>query len=150
LIVRSKDTYDGATPSANSVAAVALLRLAALTGSTGYSDAADQILKMVLPTLARHPIAGTNFLGAVDLLVAGITEVAVTGSRPDLVSAVQGRYLPRAVLAWGEPYDSPLWEGRLGPEEAGKAFVCRDYACLAPVEETDALLEELAGMGATG
>ena len=58
---------------------------------------------------------------------------------------MQSRYLPTAVLAWGEPYDSPLWEGRDRPDAAGKAFVCRDYACLAPVTEADALLEELAG-----
>ena len=43
---------------------------------------------------------------------AGITEIAVVGDRPDLVAAVQARYLPNAVLAWGEPYDSPLWEDR--------------------------------------
>jgi uncharacterized protein len=150
LIVRSKDTYDGATPSANSVAAVALLRLSALTGSAGYRDAADRILMLMEPTLTRQPTAGTNFLAAVDLLVSGMTEVAVTGDRHDLVAAVQGRYLPGTVLAWGEPYDSPLWEGRAGPDAAGKAFVCRNYACLAPVTEATALLAQLAGAGAPG
>ena len=42
----------------------------------------------------------------------GPVEVAVTGERPDLVAAVHARYLPNAVLAWGERYDSPLWEAR--------------------------------------
>ena len=39
-------------------------------------------------------------------------EVAVVGDRPDLVEVVQRRFLPTAVLAWGEPYDSPLWTDR--------------------------------------
>jgi len=43
------------------------------------------------------------------------------------------------VLAWHEAYDSPLWEGRDGPGQDGQAFVCRDYACLAPVADPDAL-----------
>jgi uncharacterized protein len=150
LIVRSKDTYDGATPSANSVAASALLRLGAITGSDRYHDASSRILRLVEPTLRRHPTAGTNFLAAVDLLVSGAVEVAVTGNRPDLVAAVQRRYLPSTVLAWGEPFDSPLWEGRDGPDAADKAFVCRNYACLTPVDEVDALVGQLAEAGGGG
>ena len=143
LIVRGKDTYDGATPSANSVAAVALLRLAALTGSNRYAGAGRRILSLMDPVMAAQPLAATNFLAAVDLLESGVTEIAVTGDRPDLVATVQGRYLPNAVLAWGEPYPSPLWEGRDGPAYAGQAFVCRDYACLAPVTRTEDLVAAL-------
>jgi uncharacterized protein len=145
LIVRSKDTYDGATPSANSVAASALLRLAALTGEASYGDAGAAIVTAMAPLLARHPSGFTNFLGAVDLIVSGVTEVAVTGERPDLVAAVAACYLPNAVLAWGEPYPSPLWEGRTTAEAADRAFVCRNYTCSAPVSDVDSLLEQLTG-----
>ena len=139
--------YDGATPSANSVAAVALLRLAALTGDDRYTATpAEPSCGCSTRMLARHPTAVTNLLAAVDLVVSGVTEVAVTGDRPDLVDAVQARYLPNAVLAWGEPYPSPLWEGRTGEAEAGKAFVCRDFTCGAPVADVEALLEQLAGL----
>jgi uncharacterized protein YyaL (SSP411 family) len=147
LIVRAKDTYDGATPSANSVAAVGLARLGALTGEERYTGAAAAICGLLEPAMARHPLAYTNLLTATDLLVGGITEVAITGGRADLVDAVQSAYLPSAVLAWGEPYPSPLWEGRSGPDTSGLAFVCRNYTCLAPVDERDSLLEELAGAG---
>ena len=147
LLVRSKDTYDGATPSANSVAAVALLRLGALTGEDRYAAAGAEVVAMVAPLVARYPTGFTNFLAAIDQLISGPTEVAVTGQREDLVAAVASRYLPRAVLAWGEPYPSPLWEGRTTPQTAGKAFVCRNYTCGAPVEDVDSLLEELAAAG---
>jgi uncharacterized protein YyaL (SSP411 family) len=144
LIVRSKDTYDGATPSANSVAAVALIRLAALTGSDRFAQAGRRILELIAPVIAAQPLAATNFLAAVDEVESGVTEIAVTGDRPDLVAAVQARYLPNAVLAWGEPYPSPLWAGRDGSATAGLAFVCRDYACLAPVGEVADLADLLA------
>ena len=139
LIVRSKDVFDGATPSANSVAAVALRRLGALAGESGYSDAAEYVLHMLADLMARHPTPFTNALAATDSVVSGITEVAIVGDRPDLLRAVQAQYLPNAVLAWGEPYPSPLWEGR----SDGLAYVCRDYACKAPVDSADALLEQL-------
>ena len=56
-----------------------------------------------------------------------------------MVRTVQATFLPNAVLAWGERYPSPLWEGR----SDGFAYVCRDYACQAPVDSADALLEQL-------
>jgi uncharacterized protein len=52
---------------------------------------------------------------------------------------VQQRYLPNAVLAWGEAYDSPLWEGRDQPA----AYVCRDFACGLPAQTVDDLAEQL-------
>ncbi len=139
LIVRPKDVYDGATPAANSVAAVALARLGALTGVSRYIEAAEAIVAMVADSLAVHALAFTNFLAAVDLLSTGVTEVAVTGDRPDLVAAYRSRFLPNAVLAWGERYDSPLWEGR----QDDLAYVCRDFACRAPVAAAEDLLAQL-------
>jgi uncharacterized protein YyaL (SSP411 family) len=136
LIVRQKDVFDGATPSANSVAALALVRLGALTGFARYAAAGEGVLQMLRPTMEKHPSAFSHALGAVDVVVSGAVEVAVVGDRPDLVSAVQRRYLPNAVLAWGEPYDSPLWEGR----DEGLAYVCRQYVCQAPVSSVDELV----------
>jgi uncharacterized protein YyaL (SSP411 family) len=146
LIVRQKDLYDGATPSANSVAAVALLRLAALTGDERYLARGEGVLALLRPALEQQPSAFTNALAAVDLTVSGVAEIAVTGDRPDLVAAVQRRYLPNAVLAWGERYDSPLWEGRA----EGLAYVCRNFTCQAPVDSATALVEQLAGPSTLG
>jgi hypothetical protein len=139
LIVRSKDVFDGATPSANSVAAVALLRLGALTGDQSLTDAAHGILRLLHGHLRHQPTSVTLAVAAVDMVVSGIAEVVVAGDRADLVGAVQNRYLPNAVLAWGEPFASPLWEGRDQPA----AYVCRDFVCLLPVTSVDALLEEI-------
>jgi uncharacterized protein YyaL (SSP411 family) len=117
------------------------------------------------PALAKAPAAFSGMVAAADLDVAGIVEIAVTGDRPDLLDAVRTAYRPGAVLAWGEPYASPLWEGRTGPDTAGpdtagpdtagpdtagpdtagRAFVCRDYACRAPVSTPEDLRAQLAG-----
>ncbi len=144
LIAWPVDTHDGALPSANSVAAAALLRLSALTGESRYGRHAAALLEAMGPALAAAPLAFTGMVAAADLARTGITEVAVTGARPDLVEVVQRRYLPSAVLAWGEPFDSPLWEGRTGPEADGLAFVCRDYVCHSPLADAGALAAALS------
>ena len=139
LITRSKDVLDGATPSANSAAALALLRLAALTGVDLYRRRAEEIIRLLSGPAAEHPTAFAHLLAAVDLADAGITEVAVVGDRADLVRAVHTRYLPRAVLAWGERFPSPLLDGRM----PGFAYVCRDYACQRPAATVDELVTQL-------
>ncbi len=135
LIVRQKDLLDSATPSANSLAALALYRLGALTGEARYRHQADQILQLVAGVVGGAPSAFSHLLAAVDLRRAGVTEIAVAGERDDLVAAVQRRYLPDAVLAWGDRYDSPLWQGR----RDGLAYVCHDYLCEAPVDTVEGL-----------
>ena len=112
LVARQKDLFDNATPSANSMAAVGLYRLAALTGEIRYANHADRILQLVGAVVDQAPGAFSEALAAADLHREGITEVAVVGDRPDLVAVVWERWHPDVVLAWGEPYDSPLWEGR--------------------------------------
>ncbi|MBV8162618.1 MAG: thioredoxin domain-containing protein [Acidimicrobiia bacterium] len=139
LITRPKDVLDSAVPSANAVATVALLRLAALTGEARYREKAEAILRLLAEPMTRQPSAFCHLLEAVDLATTGATEIVVTGDRPDLVGAVQERYLPNAVVAWGERYDSPLFEGR----GDGLAYVCRNYTCQLPAADVDALLGQL-------
>ncbi|MEX0848373.1 MAG: AGE family epimerase/isomerase, partial [Ilumatobacteraceae bacterium] len=139
LIVRQKDLMDNATPSANSTAAVALLRLAALTGEMRYANHADRILRLLATVMPKAPTAFSNALLAVDLRTNGIAEVAVVGDRPDLVAVVRETWRPHVVLAWGEPYDSPLWEHRTD----GMAYVCEHFACQTPTDDPATLRQQL-------
>jgi uncharacterized protein len=123
------------------VAALALARLGALTGRDAYTAAARQVVDMFGELLVRHPTAFALTVLTADQLVRGLTEVVVTGDRPDLVAVVRDRWVPGAVLAWGEPTTSPLWDGRDGD----RAYVCRNYACLLPAEDPATLADQLAG-----
>jgi uncharacterized protein YyaL (SSP411 family) len=108
-----------------------------------YRVAAEAIIQAMSPALTTVPVAFTGLVAAADLARTGLAEVVVTGDRPDLVDVVRRRYLPGAVLAWGEAYPSPLWEGRTAPEVSDLAFVCRDYACQAPTADVTTLASQL-------
>jgi uncharacterized protein len=139
LIVRQKEVFDSATPSANSTAAAALLRLGELTGDARYASHADRILQLLTPLVPRAASGFANAIGAIALRTRGITEVVVAGDRPDLLAVVRERWRPRVVLAWGERYDSPLWQDR----RDGLAYVCEHYACRAPTDSTEVLRSQL-------
>ena len=140
LIVRQKDLMDNATPSANSVAAYAFLRLAAITGDTKLETHAHQILAL----LARvAPSAATGFCNAISASLfaqEGAVEIVIPGNNPALLATVRSQWLPNAVTVWGDPMDSPLWAGR----EAGKAYVCRNHECLLPATTAEELRERIA------
>jgi hypothetical protein len=139
LIVRQKDLIDNATPSANSVAAVALQRLAALTGDARYAEHADAIFKLLARIVVSAATAFPHLLCGLHLRHVGATEVAVTGKRGDLVSFLQSQWLPTMVLAWGEQFDTPLFVDR----QPGLAYVCRQYACQAPASTREELVASL-------
>lgn len=142
LIVRPKEILDGAVPSAHAVAAGALLRLGALTGEHRFTSTGERLVELGGPLLAEQPTAVADLVGPALFSDHG-AEVVVAGERPDLLEVVRKKWLPDAVIAWGEPTGSPLWSAR----ENGQAYVCHNFSCRAPTSDPEILavqLDELA------
>ena len=135
LVTRPKDLLDNATPSAQSLAAAGLLRLARLTGENRYRSHAEAVVERLAAVAAARPTAFGRALEAVDMHVNGLDEIVIAGDCPELAAVVHAAYLPNAVLAWGEPFDSPLWHSR----SEGHAYVCKDSVCLPPTADPHSL-----------
>ncbi len=138
LVVSGKDLTDDATPSANGMAALALARLGALTGSQRYHDAARDVLRLVGRLAVSQPAAFGQSLAALEAVLRPV-EIVVAGDRPDLLDTVRARFLPTAVLAWGERTEGPLWSGRAD----GSAYACRGYVCALPAADATTLAAQL-------
>ena len=141
LVVRRKDLLDGTGPSANSSAAVGLMRLAAITGELRYANHADRILQLLAAVVPEAPAATSNALMAIELRQRGLMELVIPGESPAMVAVAQTLWRPDLVLAWGERFDSPIWEGR----EDGRAYLCRDRVCQAPATTAEQLFEQVTG-----
>jgi len=139
LIARQKDLMDNATPSANSAAAIALLRIAALTGRGDLRDRALGTLRLLEAVVASAPTAFGNAMAAFHMLATGIIEVVVPGENPPMLGEIRSRWRPNMVLTHGAARTGPLWEGR----EPGKAYVCREGACLLPATDPATLADQL-------
>ncbi len=149
LVVRPKDVFDDATPSANSLAANGLLRLAALTGETRYEPPATEVAEMLARPMASQPTAFAHMLQACERSLTPPLEVAIIGPLEDprthsLRREVHGRLLPAAVTLTGQVSDaSPLLEGRDTRDLVPTAYVCEHYACRKPVTSTEELRAQL-------
>jgi uncharacterized protein YyaL (SSP411 family) len=154
LISRPKDLYDGATPSANAVAADVLLRLALLTGETAYHDRAVRSLEAIAPVAARAPQAFGRWLCAVDFALGQPVEIAIVGdpaaeATAELLRVVRGGFRPNKVVALRAPGDAaaaravPLLADRDALDGRPTAYVCRNYACRAPTSDPSELARQL-------
>jgi uncharacterized protein len=151
---RLKESYDGPTPSGNSVAALDLARLAELTGDEEFRKAAERTIKAFAGDMEKRPSAHTQMLAALDLLLNGAREVVITAptekeARP-MVEAALGLYAPDLVLVTATSKTYPtlarlcaLLEGR-EPRSEARAYVCRNFACKVPVDSVKALAAQLA------
>ncbi len=156
LIVRTKNPFDNATPSGNSLGTLALLRLAALGGDMGLLEKGEQTLKLFGDLMSRAPSSCAQMLCALDFYQGPPYQVAIVGGpqeRKVFLETLHGRFLPNKVLVVGNPSDYPedlvdylpLLEGKLhGDAEQVRIYVCRNSVCSQPVgttEELTSLLE---------
>ena len=155
LVVRPRDTFDNATPSGNSAAVMALLRLAALTGEPRYGRVATRVLEGMGELMTRVPQGFGNLLAAADFHLATPQEVVVVGraGEPEtevLLDVLRLRFLPNTVLALADPHapagageQVPLLQGRTLVDGRPAAYVCERYACRRPVTGAAELAEML-------
>ncbi|MGD8367202.1 MAG: thioredoxin domain-containing protein [Desulfobacterales bacterium] len=103
LPVRPKTLYDGAQPSANSVALENLMRLSRLTGDPQWETRAKGLAASVAGTVVRQPTAFTRLLEALDSMVHPGKAIVIAGEpeSPDtraMLDAAEAPLLPAAAV----------------------------------------------------
>jgi len=144
LIARSKNPYDNAIPSANSIAVFNLIRLGYLTGEESLKQKADQTLHLFYNFLDQHPSGFSQMLSGLSFFLNS-EEIGVIGSRNDLktksmLKEIYFTYLPNKILSLRDPHESieGNWFPFLmekGVPEVPTTFVCKGFTCLPPVKD---------------
>jgi uncharacterized protein len=154
LITRSKAAFDGSTPSGNSAAVMALLRLHAYTGEDRYATEAARTLNLFAEFIEKQPFAFSHMLEAADLYHRGPTEIVVVGDRGsaelrEWIERLGLIYVPNRAIFGVDP---AAGETGFVPEAArgkksidGKltAYICRERTCSAPMTSFDELANAL-------
>ncbi|MFA5881780.1 MAG: thioredoxin domain-containing protein, partial [Eubacteriales bacterium] len=148
LLTRPKETYDGALPSGNSVAALNFLRLARLTGNTGLAEKAQTQLRAFGGSINDAPAGHTFFLMAVYFNLVPTTEITIvgdpqSGDTKEMLRTVYSRFGPE-ILVTGKPMNEvteklveviPSIKGRQAVDGKATAYVCKDFACQQPLTD---------------
>ncbi len=144
LPIRPMELYDGATPSANSVALCNLIRLARLTGITDWEQRANEMFQTFGNRVKAQPTAYTHFLMAVGYALGRSCEVVLVGDPGNdklkvLLNTLNQHYTPglgvvlktdqnKEDLANLAAYSHALKTDNQMPT----AYVCKGFNCNQP------------------
>lgn len=146
LIARNKDVYDSSIPSANAMAATALLRLGKLTGRTDFLATAEGCLVAGLSIMQKSPAASGQMLIALDWYLGPSQELVLVADSQDsatksALSQLQQAFLPNKVLAFrkGKAFFGfssnlqSLFEERVAGPSGISLYICENNSCHAPL-----------------
>jgi uncharacterized protein YyaL (SSP411 family) len=152
VLLRLKDDYDGAEPSATSMATNNLIALAHLTASPDQAERVERALRLFGQRIGHVARAVPMMMCALSAYHAGVRQIVVVGDRGQaatraLGASVARRYLPFSVFVAVEPgaQQNELarhlpFVGALQPVDGHPtAFVCRGFTCERPVTDAGAL-----------
>ncbi len=131
LILRPKETYDGAIPSGNSFMAYNLVHLSRLTDEAQYKDAAQKQLQFLTQNAAQAPMYHSMFLCA--LLHYNHPPMKITiVPNVETDTSILPRALPANAVAVLLPRPTEAY-----PLKNGKTtyYVCKAHSCLPPTNQ---------------
>ena len=158
LIARTKNFYDLATPSGNSIAASNLLRLHYYTQDNGYLEKAVRIMKAGSRSAAENPFGFGQMLNSIYLYVKKPIEVTVivtdnsssnTNNSYSLAAWLNRQFLPHGIIGIAHPSELvklqryPYFKGREAEGGQETAFVCKNYTCSLPIKSIQELERQL-------
>ena len=157
LIMRSKSGFDGAIPAGNAVAASYLFKLATYTGQSDFEARGQETIHAFHAQMRRSPSGFAQMLSALDYYLGAKREIAVVGSAgaattKDALAKIWRLFTPNEVVALLDPswphrdevaQKVPLLAGKTLANEQPRFYVCENYACQAPTENLEDVLQTL-------
>ena len=147
LILRVKDDYDGAEPSGNSVATLALLKLAAITGREDFRQPAEATLQLSAHRLQQQPAALAFMLHALDFWLDEPRRVVIAGDpnsakAKELLCAAHSVYQPDKIVLANTGAVEPFAKTLAAKGEA-TVFLCTGTSCQPPTGDAAKVKELL-------
>lgn len=156
LIKQSKEIYDGAIPSSNSVATLNLVRLSRITGELNLARKAEEVAGTFAKRIKAYPSAYTQFLAALDFIIGPSREIVIVesqngGNLRAMVETIHRNFVPNKVLLL-RPSDqqtdritalAPFTKDLRAPGNQTAVYICEHNSCqniITEVEELKAAL----------
>jgi uncharacterized protein YyaL (SSP411 family) len=152
VLLRMKEDYDGAEPTASSVSVLNLLALSHLVSDAQWADRIDKTLRLFGTRLEQMGRGVPMMAAALSARTAGLQQIVIVEAGDDdaIDRAVALQYLPFSIQLRVTPAAQralagslPFLEGMQPVGGATAAYICRDFSCRQPVTTVEALQQEL-------
>jgi uncharacterized protein YyaL (SSP411 family) len=141
VLLRLKEDYDGAEPSATSVTVLNVLTLSHLTGDTGFEQSVERAFGVFASRIEQGARTVPMMMAALSAYHAGPWQVVARGDA--MMDVLRKRYLPFAVTVPLADLDTsrrsdlarllPWIEPMVARADAAIAYLCRNFVCEAPI-----------------
>jgi uncharacterized protein YyaL (SSP411 family) len=145
LILRKKEIYDGAIPSGNSVMAFNLLYLSIIFDEPDWGERAARMAVALSKPVTSYPGSFGVWATVFQALTYTIPEIVLTARRPENArKEFLSQLVPYRVFqsTYQENTQFPLLRDKLAGE-VPQLFLCKNYSCQLPVNETTTLIRLL-------
>ena len=150
MILRNKESYDGAIPSGNSVAAMNLFRMARLTGDPELEKEGWRIIKHFSSIVFSSPTAHTHMLIALDFTSGDSREIVIVGQSDSedtisMLEIVNSMFMPDASIILIDGKSDQIKDrisfirDMRSIDGKATAYVCKNRACKLPINDIELL-----------
>jgi uncharacterized protein YyaL (SSP411 family) len=153
VLLRMKEDYDGAEPTASSISVLNLIVLSHLVQDPGWSDRVERTFKLFGSRLEQMGRAVPMMAAALSRFVAGTRQIVVVDGADgdgELECAVRRRYLPFAIALHVDDRSRgrlaaslPFVAAMSSIDGKAAAYVCEDFTCRQPVTTVADLDQQL-------
>lgn len=151
LIVRTKEIYDGAIPSGNSVMALNLIRLARITSDNKYEEYVHNLFKTFSGTVKQSPASSSFLLTAFQYLISPSHEIIISCKKystetANIIRELNNAFIPNKVVILKTeqnklPFD--YLDNYSTENNYPTIYVCKNYKCSLPVHSVNDVLKLL-------
>jgi uncharacterized protein YyaL (SSP411 family) len=154
LLARSKEIYDGALPSGNSVSVLNLLRLSRLTDNENFSTMAEIILTYFAGDVSNYPAGYTQLLTALHFALTPGRQVVIAGKKKlaDLrqeIAPLSQVFAPNTLFIYHLEEDkkieaiNPFVRDMKPQAEHTTYYICQNFSCLQPTTDLAKVMQLL-------
>ncbi|MDI6766072.1 MAG: thioredoxin domain-containing protein [Bacteroidota bacterium] len=155
ILLRTKEDYDGAEPTGNSIAALNLLKLSQVTNNNSWRGMAEKTIQSFSSRIDQMPDALPQMLVALNWDITTPKEIIIVGEKlavdtKTMLREVRKHFLPNKVILFVDDNSKPKLISYLPFIENmtmidGKAtvYICQNYACQLPTNDVAKVAEML-------
>jgi uncharacterized protein YyaL (SSP411 family) len=150
LLTRTKEIYDGAIPSSNSVTMYNLIRLARITGNKDLEKKAKQIGNTFSEQITQMPSGYTQLIISLDFIIGPSFEIVIVGNKDNkdtqkIIKSINSIYLPNKVVILKEPNSKNKLIEEIVPfikdysqiKNQATIYVCKNQKCQLPTTDIE-------------
>ena len=147
LIIRAKDSYDGAIPSGNSVAVMNLNRISHFTGDTKWSELANKTLRAFTESSKKTPTGFSHMISAYMSIINSSKEIVVVGKgnqneTKEILKKIHSLHISNRVIIFKNINKKnniekiASWtKGYSMVDSSATIYVCENFSCKLPTND---------------